>query len=151
MFFAVRSNDSFNFALGLIKYIVIVSWVEFWHPADMDLWRGTSFIQSRDGWVFPPVFVVVVFVLRRSTSAGTGRSFASGYSVLKRSLGVYRLWSWRYHKRQLTFYRKIFSRTLPFVLLIGSHFGRPVAKFCWVYIWNRRGPEHSCRINTQGS
>ena len=47
MFFVVRSNDSFNFPLGLIKYIVIVTerqldsqkhkWM-FWTPFNKTLW-----------------------------------------------------------------------------------------------------------------
>ena len=32
MFFVVRSNDSFNFPLGLIKYIVIVIIIILLHP-----------------------------------------------------------------------------------------------------------------------
>ena len=52
----------------------------------MDLWRGTSFIQSRAGWVFLPVVVC-----KRSPFAKTGRLFASGYSVLIKYLGVYGL------------------------------------------------------------
>ena len=47
MFFAVRSNDSFNFPLGLIKYIVIVICVH-----DLVIWRSqvlyTSFPAPSD-------------------------------------------------------------------------------------------------------
>ena len=87
VFFVVRSNDSFNFPLGLIKYIiiVIVSWVEFWHPADK--WHGPlkrDFLYSKRRWVSssPCCF------LRRPPIARTGRPFVS---VLTKYLGIYGL------------------------------------------------------------
>ena len=44
MFFVVRSNDSFNFPLGLIKYIVIV----------IVVYTGSRFIVSSEELTVPP-------------------------------------------------------------------------------------------------
>ena len=37
--------------------LVCFCWlVMFWYPANMNLWRGTSSVQRRGGWVFSPNF-----------------------------------------------------------------------------------------------
>ena len=53
MFFVVRSNDNFNFPLGLIKYIfiviVIVHWLNDDFGVDWEVERG----QEREGDYIP--------------------------------------------------------------------------------------------------
>ena len=117
----------------------------------MDLWRWTTFIQRRGGWVFLPVVV-----WRRPPFAKTGRLFASGYSVLIKYLGMYGLiWAPSYKASQSRWWKRnnIYSQQFSHWFIawfVKNHesYGHEHCHFCLAFwVWHHEGGwcmRHQC-------